>query len=77
MREVLRNVLEVAALRAHPQAAGVQEAGCAAVAIVCSGFDAAGLAHKQRAAAAGAKALLERAHAAFPQPWLPAVIEWF
>ena len=44
----------VEAMQAHPQVAAVQLQGCAALAIVCCGNDAAGRARKQRAAAAGA-----------------------
>ena len=44
----------VAAMRAHPQAAGVQEQGSCALGHVCRGVGAAAQARTQRAAEAGA-----------------------
>ena len=54
-------------MRAHAAATGVQKAACSALAKLCSGGDAAGLAREQRAAEAGAlEAVVAamRAHAA-------------
>ena len=57
----------VAALQAHPQVAGLQEHGCAALTNACDSTDAAGLARKQRAAAAGAIQAVVAALQAHPQ----------
>ena len=67
----------VAALLAYPQVDRVQEAGCAALRNVCAG----GPQFSQRAAAAGAKVLVERAVASFPQSAIlrnhgPILIAW-
>ena len=51
----------VAAMCAHPYLGGVQGNGCAALANVCAGYDAASCGRRARAAAAGA---LEAAAAA-------------
>ena len=46
--------LAVAAMQAHPQVAVVQQSGCGALSIVCSGSDVAARARRQRAVIAGA-----------------------
>ena len=56
----------MAALRAHPQAAKVQHLGCWALNIVCVGSNAAGRARRQRAAEAGARAVVDAAMQAHP-----------
>lgn len=56
----------VAAMRVHPQVAGVQDQGCRLLRNVCHGSDAAGPARTQRAADAGALELVEAAMRANP-----------
>mmetsp|Transcript_23416 Transcript_23416/g.54186 ORF Transcript_23416/g.54186 Transcript_23416/m.54186 type:complete len:297 (-) Transcript_23416:569-1459(-) len=60
----------VAAMRAHPQATGVQEYGCTALANMCCGDDAAGLARRQRAVQAGVVGAVATAMQAHPQSQL-------
>ena len=57
----------VEAMRAHPQAAGVQHEGCAALVLVCLGMDGAGLARKHSAVEAGALEAVVGAMWAHPQ----------
>jgi len=57
----------VDAMRAHPQAAGVQEQACKVLINVCAGGDAAVRARSQRAAAAGAIEAVVEAMRAHPQ----------
>ena len=77
----------VAAMRAHPQSAGVQVQGCAVLRNVSCGADAAGAARRQQAA--GAEALeaavtAMRAHPRWaavqaypnPKPWRRDVCAW-